>query len=130
MLKKYSLLISIIYSIVLAALSLFKINTVTQELPSNSDKLFHALAYLIFTLLWFLAFFFNKKLSKVKALSYAFLCSVCFGIAIEVLQGLITVNRQCDVNDVIANVIGTIIAAIIILSLKKEVLKNNNTLLF
>ena len=130
MLKKYSLIISIVYSIVLAALSLIKINAVTQEFPSNSDKIFHALAYLIFTIVWFFAFFYGRTQTKVKAICYAFVSSLAFGIIIEFLQGWITQNRQSDVNDVIANIIGTIIAVIIISSLKKGVLKNNNALLF
>jgi len=129
-LKKYSLLLSTLYSIILAALSLIKINIVTEELPSNSDKIFHALAYFVFTLLWFSAFYYSMRINKIKAISFAFICSVAFGISIEFLQGWITENRQSDVNDIIANVIGTLIAVVIIMSLKKGVLKNNNTLLF
>jgi len=128
-LKKYSLLISIVYSIVLAALSLIKINAVTQEFPLNTDKVFHALAYFIFTLLWFFTLFIKNQ-NKVRALIYAFVSSIIFGLIIEILQGTITQNRQSDVNDLIANTIGTIIASIIIISLKKGLLKNKNTLLF
>ncbi len=52
---------------------------------------------------------------------YAALLSVTFGILIEILQGALTRNREADLNDVIANTIGTIIAVIVITTLKRGV---------
>ena len=130
MLKKQSLFISVFYSILLTAASLLKVNAVTDEFPSNSDKVFHALAYSIFTVLWFITFYYKTNLKKTKALSLSVLFAIIFGILIEVLQGVLTQSRQMELNDVIANTIGAIIAAIVILSLKKGLLKNNNSLHF
>lgn len=123
MLKRQALLLSVIYSIALAALSLFKVSGVTQEFPSNSDKFFHAIAYTIFTIIWFFAFHFNVKFKKIKAMAFAASLSVAFGILIEFLQGALTKNREADLNDVIANTIGTIIALIVITTLKRGVKK-------
>ncbi|WP_452597934.1 VanZ family protein [Pontimicrobium sp. MEBiC01747] len=114
MLKKLILPVSIAYTITLAVLSLIKVNKVTSELPTNSDKIFHALAYAIFTALWFLSFYYKIKLKKTKALVFSFSFSSVFGIIIELLQGSITKNREADLFDVIANTTGTLIAMIII----------------
>ncbi|WP_452601068.1 VanZ family protein [Pontimicrobium sp. MEBiC06410] len=114
MLKKLILPISVAYTITLAVLSLIKVNKVTSELPTNSDKIFHALAYAIFTALWFLSFYYKIKLKKIKALVFSFLFSSVFGIIIELLQGSLTKNREADLFDVIANTTGTLIAMIII----------------
>lgn len=129
MLKKYLLSLSVIYSFVLIALSLIKISPLTKAFPSNSDKVFHGLAFCIFTLLWFSSFYFKLKLRKVKAITFAALLSIGTGIFIELIQGILTETRQSDFNDVIANVIGTIVAVILVTSMKKGVLKNINSLL-
>ncbi|AEH01227.1 VanZ family protein [Lacinutrix sp. 5H-3-7-4] len=122
MLKKYSLIISIVYSLLLAALSLLKINAATAELPTNSDKIFHTIAYFIFTVLWYFALR-THGILKAKSIIFAFLSSALFGILIEILQGTLTENRQSDVNDIIANIIGTLIAVILIMSKKSKIKK-------
>lgn len=123
MLKKLILPISVVYTITLAVLSLIKVNKVTSELPTNSDKIFHALAYAIFTALWFLSFYYKIKLKKIKALVFSFLFSSVFGIIIELLQGSLTNNREADLFDVIANTTGTLIAMIIITIILRGVKK-------
>jgi len=128
-LKKHLLSLSLMYSLVLIALSLFKVSALTQEFPSNGDKIFHALAYCIFTLLWFFSFYIKLKVGKVKAVASAVLFSLCLGVLMEILQGILTQTRHSDFNDVIANAIGTIVAVIVIMSMKKGVLNNNNSLL-
>ncbi|WP_197077343.1 VanZ family protein [Lacinutrix sp. Hel_I_90] len=130
MLKKSSLVISIFYTVLLTALSLFKINLEAEHLPLNSDKVYHAIAYSLFTLLWFAAFHFKLKMQFNKALLITGLFSFSYGILIEVLQGWLTISRQGDVKDVIANTIGMVFAVLLIWGIKKRVLKNNNTLLF
>lgn len=123
MLKKLILPISVAYTITLAVLSLIKVNKVTSELPTNSDKIFHALAYAIFTALWFLSFYYKIELKKIKALVFSFLFSSVFGIIIELLQGSLTKNREADLFDVIANTTGTLIAMIIITIILRGVKK-------
>lgn len=123
MLKKLILPTSVVYTITLAVLSLIKVNKVTSELPTNSDKIFHALAYAIFTALWFLSFYYKIKLKKIKALVFSFLFSSVFGIIIELLQGSLTKNREADLFDVIANTTGTLIAMIIITIILRGVKK-------
>ena len=113
MLKKILLPASVTYTLALATLSLVKVNTGT-DLPSNSDKLFHALAYIIFTALWFFTCYYKLKFNKVRALIISALFSTVFGIIIELLQGSLTASREADLYDVIANTAGTVIAIVVI----------------
>ncbi|WP_290699492.1 VanZ family protein [Lacinutrix sp.] len=130
MLKKISLLLSVLYTITLSLLSLIKINDVVKKLPSFNDKVTHALAHFIFVILWFVVFYYKFSFKYNKALGLAALFSLVYGISIELLQGCITVSRQSDFKDVLANVIGLVFASLLIICVKKRVLKNNNTLLF
>jgi glycopeptide antibiotics resistance protein len=67
---------------------------------------------------------FNKfKLNKSKALTYAVIVSILFGIIIEILQGTLTTYRSADINDVLANSLGVILTAVVIGIKNKFVLK-------
>lgn len=120
MLKKLALTAAIIYSAVLAFMSFIKLNNVPDIGVDFGDKIFHFLAYFILTFLWFSAFFYNFKLKKTKAISYAATVSVIFGIIIEVLQDKLTAYRSLDVYDVVANTSGVVLA-VFILVLKKNI---------
>ncbi|MEJ6792371.1 MAG: VanZ family protein [Lacinutrix sp.] len=130
MLKKFTFLISIFYTLTLSALSLFKINDVVEKIPSFNDKAGHAIAHLIFVVLWFVVFYFKFNLKYNKALGYAALFSLAYGVLIELLQEWVTVSRQSEYNDVLANALGIVFALLLLLSIKKRMLKSNNTLLF
>ena len=83
------------------------------------DKIFHFLAYFVLTFLWFGACLYNFNFKKRKAIAYASLFSVFFGIVIEVLQYMLTTYRSLDIYDVVANTFGALLAVVII------ALKNN-----
>lgn len=130
MLKKTSLFLSISYTLVLSALSLIKLNIEAPNLPSYKDKIGHALAHFIFVIIWFVVFRFRLDYKYNRAVAFAALFSVVYGFLIELLQGWVTLSRQSDLNDVAANIIGMVFAVLLLFSIKKWVLKNNNTLLF
>jgi len=115
-LKNKALLLSILYTLALTVLSLIKLDLddVEENIPSFSDKIFHFLAYVIFTWLWFNAFFYHFNFNKIKSILLSILVSVTFGIVIEVLQHLITTTRGFDILDIFANILGVIISAILI----------------
>ena len=120
--RKLLPLLSISYSTVLTILSLLP-HVGLKDMPSNSDKVFHTIAYTLFTLIWYLTF----KLSPFseKAMTKAVVLAIIFGIVIEILQHILTQHREADIKDVIANTIGTFLAVLIIkLALKMKV-KNN-----
>ena len=116
MLKKRALLIAISYAIALLVVSLVRLDLESVEdiVPSFSDKIFHFMAYALFTLLWFNAFYFRFKYNKIKGIYRTVVIAIVFGIIIEVLQWLTTTSRSFDLLDIVANVLGVLFAAILL----------------
>jgi VanZ family protein len=82
---------------------------------SNLDKIVHAFFYLIFTILFYLSIknsFSNT--SSFKAMTLSFICSVLYGVLIEVAQDKFTATRHADIYDVLANTTGATIAVLLI----------------
>ena len=119
MLKKLVLLAAIIYSVALTFVSLIRLTDVPDIGISFGDKIFHFLAYFVLAFLWFGAWSYNFSFKKRKAIIYASVFSVVFGIVIEVLQDTLTAYRALDIYDVIANTSGVLLAVLVI------ALKNN-----
>lgn len=121
--RKLFPVLSIGYSIALLVLSLVSINQVAS-LPNDSDKIMHILAHVILTGLWFLTLnrYYGKSVIQSKTL--AFIVSILFGILIEVLQHTTTLNREADIKDVIANILGALIAVLVINLIIKMKVKN------
>ena len=114
------------YTIALAVVCLIKINNLPEIGVSFADKIFHLLAYSVLAFLWFSSLFYTLNLEKNKALLYAALFSVIFGIIIEILQGVLTKFRSADFYDVMANTLGVFLTAMIIFITVKKI----NTCLF
>ena len=121
MLKTYALITTLIYSAALTLVCLVPLNGVIKVNITLGDKIFHAVTYMILSFLWYLTFYYNLNSNKTKALMYAMLVSITFGIIIEILQGTVTAYRSADINDVIANTIGVLIMSAVI------VIKNKST---
>jgi len=121
-LKTYFFVITILYSIALTIVCLIDLNGVIEVKISFGDKIFHLLAYVVLTVLWYYTFFYNLKSNKGKALIYAVVISIIFGIVIEVLQGTVTAYRSSDIIDVFANSFGAILAAVVIAVKNKYIL--------
>lgn len=119
MLKKLVFWASLAYTLALTAVCLIKINKVVPVQITFGDKIFHCLAYIVFTLLWYFTFIYKFNLEHKKALWYATIGSIIFGIVIEVLQSTLTVYRAAEIYDIIANTVGVFLATIFI------ALKNN-----
>ncbi|MDO5979437.1 VanZ family protein [Flavivirga spongiicola] len=114
MLKKLTPIITIIYSLALVTVSLIKLNNVPDIGISFGDKIFHFLAYFVLTLLWFYTFLYTFKFKSKKAVFFAAILSVLFGMVIEVLQGSITASRSLDVYDAVANTFGALLASVVL----------------
>ncbi len=123
MLKTYFFVITILYSLALTVVCLIDLNGVIKVEISSGDKIFHALSYVVLTVLWYYTFYYNLKFNNIKALIYAVAVSIIFGIVIEVLQGTVTAYRSSDINDVFANSFGAILAAAVIAVKNKYILK-------
>jgi VanZ family protein len=95
-----------------------------SEIPSvsipNLDKLAHSFFHFVFTILWFL--FFRKQVKKknqTKLLIGAVLFSLFFGIGIEILQARLTITRNGDFWDVLANFSGALLAFVFVIVAKR-----------
>ncbi len=95
--------------ILIVSLSRFVIGVLPGEVP-NSDKYAHAIAYMLFVIIW--GAYLTSRLeiiSKdnfIKQLVKAFLFGVVLGILMEIAQWLLTSYRQFDVFDMLANTFG------------------------
>ncbi|CAH8281393.1 VanZ like protein [Mariniflexile fucanivorans] len=114
MLKKLIILISVLFTVALAAVCLIKINNIPDVGVSFGDKIFHFLSYTVLAFLWYSTFYKAFNFEKKKALMYTAVFSIIFGIIIEILQGTLTSSRSADLYDVMANTIGVFLAVVII----------------
>lgn len=80
-----------------------------QVMPEQfSDKFVHTFTYCLLAISWLMGF---KQ--KAQELKYSVLISgivFFYGIIIEVLQGVITNNRQSDLYDIFANLAGIVLS--------------------
>ncbi len=107
MLKKWALLIVVIYATVLTIASLIHLGGVPSLGSSFDDKIYHFIAYFLFTVLVY-------NYCKVRQFKNANVISavvvIVYGIIIEVLQQTITSYRTLDIYDVFANALGVVVA--------------------
>lgn len=75
------------------------------------DKVVHFTFYFVAAVLmmFFLRERTSGKISLLRAIFISLLCSVAFGIIIEVLQHVLTADRQGDILDAIANTVGALV---------------------
>ena len=76
-----------------------------------SDKIIHISAYLLISISWLLSF--KEKAKTLKVNSLIFISILAYGIIIEVIQGVFTNYRQFDFFDILANLVGIIVAFMI-----------------
>lgn len=101
---------------------------------NNVDKIYHATAYFIMAILWYI-FFYSRFLGKQTLLNFglktilknwsrtvaigAGSLSLIIGVLIEIGQEYISVNRTMDILDVLANLAGIIIAMFVLMFIDK-----------
>lgn len=104
LLERNTFTIAIFLTLFITFISLVSLKGMTQIKMENSDKIGHLLSYFLLSLSWFFALKnkFNNLLIIILLISY--------GIIIEVLQEVLTVHRQADFIDVLANSFGVILA--------------------
>jgi VanZ family protein len=115
--SKY-LYIAIILTVGVAIGSLISLNNLLIPTVQNSDKFIHTTAYFLISLSWLLTF--KQKYKVLKTSSLIFFSILLYGIIIEVLQKVITNYRQFDFFDILANLVGIIIAFILFFIVSKK----------
>lgn len=110
--KRY-LVPAIIGTIVTIVGSLISAQQASKLLPFNifsSDKLLHFSCYFILTVFWAVGLM-KQNVDKVILKSISI--TVCLGVLMEILQYSLFYGRQFEFLDIIANISGSIMGAII-----------------
>ena len=111
-------LLALTWTLVILIASLVSLGNMPSVEVPGKDKTIHFIFYFVLTLLWNFAL---QKKYKIWSLKYIIVIAVIiFGIIIEVLQGVLTKNREADIYDVMANSAGALIALIVIFWLKNK----------
>ena len=111
---------AISYTALVLFVSLIKIKEPEGIGISHFDKIIHIGIYFICTLVWFMVFavksckpVFYKKIVKASLVAFV------IGVVIEILQELNPNARSGDINDVLANAVGILLAIAVIVKFKK-----------
>ena len=126
MLKHFFFGLALSWTLLIAFFCLIPSTSLPGISVPNIDKLVHVSFHFVFTTLWFL--FFEKYLSSnnyLKPLRIALVLSFLYGIVIEIFQELFTTTRRADIHDVMANLVGAILAygCVILLNRSKSCYK-------
>ena len=120
--KKRTFILAITWTVIITYLSLATINSSVGsaiEIP-HKDKIVHFIFYFMFVFLWTISF--NSSPYKTKTGIVILIIAIVYGILMEIFQGLLTINRTPDSNDVIANSTGAIVGWFV----AKKYLQNKN----
>lgn len=114
--------LALLWTIAITVASLISVGEMPKvDLPGN-DKTIHFLFYFVLTLLWYVALERKYKNRLLKFLIVG--ASIIYGIIIEILQGVLTQNRQADVYDALANSVGAFLALLVIFWLNSKTFQN------
>lgn len=122
MLKKkgFMLLLLVFWVVFITTLSLVNMNGFSKVVVKGADKFVHFCFYFILTILLVLNFSyrFNVKRSIFISISIA----VFYGMIIEVLQGVLTSNREPEIKDVLFNSLGSFSAALLLFKFRERLI--------
>ncbi len=109
--------LAVIWTVLITVLSLVSLNSVPNINVVGNDKFIHFLFYFILVILWGLAI--KQICSNSRRLLLVAVFAVNYGIIIEVLQSVLTITRQADFYDILANTAGVIIGTVILFFCEK-----------
>lgn len=114
---------AVLWAILLAVVSLMSaafVSRISWSDLTGMDKIGHLVCYLIFGLLVIYGFFRQHRRQKAAGIKMILIC-VVFGVLMEWIQLRMHIGRQFEYPDIVANVVGVLIAyCIFIFSLKKK----------
>lgn len=116
--KKYALTLLVTYLLTILVLSFISLGDVEIVDEDLDDKIFHAIAYFVMTMLYY-NYASNTKLKPVILITAIF--CFCYGLAIEFFQPILNTSRVFDLYDIAANTLGIVFAVVVIIALKNKV---------
>ncbi|TVZ26993.1 VanZ like protein [Gillisia sp. Hel_I_86] len=116
------LAVAVLYTILIASLSLVQLGKISIGSFSPTDKMMHLGAYFVLGFVWFFYYLFKKRDGSIRIKGFANITGliILFGMLIEVLQGALTDYRDPDWADILANSIGVLLALGICLGFLKS----------
>lgn len=118
-LKKTVLVLAIGWTLLIAFLCLITFHKLPTFGVSGTDKLVHLTFHFFFVLFWgWYSIIKNKEILLSKIVRIVTI-SLVYGVIIEFLQEAFTTSRHADFLDVIANLIGALLALVALMSFKK-----------
>ncbi|MBJ7882214.1 VanZ family protein [Gelidibacter salicanalis] len=118
--KHFALALLVAYAAVLLVLSLVTLGNIQTLGSSFDDKIYHAGAYFVLTLL---VFNYLNTLEVKNAFLYAFAAAALYGVLMELFQNYLTTTRTFDGYDMVANIFGAIFAVLLVAFYRKLKLK-------
>ena len=122
--KNTRLFFAMAWTVIVAILCLISFDSLTSDLKmTHSDKFVHLVFHLVFVILWF--FYFKDLLSNTERWNIVAGCiafSFIYGICIELAQEF-SATREADIADIIANLGGACMGAVILI-IRKRTLQN------
>lgn len=116
-LKRAPLFLLFSWVITITFLSLVDLHDIDIKIEINPwlklDKIVHFIFY--FTLTGLLINYFKQSKKISYPIYISFFLAVIYGILIEILQDIVPTRRSFDYNDMIANILGSLIIVIIVL---------------
>ena len=80
------------------------------------DKILHLTLYYVFIVLWSLVY----KVITVRQKYVLLIVGIAYGVLIEVLQATMSLGRSYELEDIIANTIGSVLGVLSICSIKRK----------
>ena len=118
LLERNAYVIAVFITLAIAYLSLTNPSNIAIPIKvKNLDKFLHASAYTVLTLSWLFA------LRNYKKYQLVIIPIFLYGILMEFLQGWLTINREKDIFDVLANSTGILLGMLIFTRIYKVVQK-------
>lgn len=96
--------LAIIWTVIMLIGCLTPHKDIPEELSSFNDKSLHIIIFVPFAILWILAGY---------RVGYVLVAGILFGALIEVLQGLLPINRNADWLDLAADSLGAVLGTIV-----------------
>jgi VanZ family protein len=109
---RIQLVIAVLYTLLIASLSLMQLGKISIGDFNPTDKMMHLGAYFILAFVWFFHYLFKNQDNNIKIRGFfnISVAVIVFGMLIEVLQGALTEYRDPDWADILANSIGVLLA--------------------
>ncbi len=123
--RKNTKVLTFIVCFLITILSLMPLQKLEIKAPTGTDKLIHIIMYFSLSTLLLWSYAYNRH-----QIAWIALLIILYGIVIELLQQYLPVNRDADIFDVLANIIGVLLGIFVQFLLKRKEKKICNSKIF